>query len=518
MEKKISLDIPNEDEELKDLMSNNKEDLNVDIIEKSIGVLGRWHIAIYLAVILCKLPALWQQLSIVVLAPPTNFTCIDNVTDKCSPNCSSIVFDRSVFTQTIQMEWNLICSRSQLPNLGQTIAMCGIIVGNFIFGTLSDKYGRRNPLICGVILQLISSTAAAFAPWFWLFVILRFIAAIATGGIMVTSFVLIMELVGAKWRTQLGIICNVPYDLGQPSLALIAYFFRDWHHIQLAITLPGLVLLSYYWIVPESPRWLLTTKQPEKAIEIMKRAAHCNKLPSNSIEEDVERFVRRKIVKQDKGKFFDLFRKGSMRLRTICICFNWFGCGVCFYGGAQYIGQLGGNIFLNITICGTLQLSGTLSAVWVTQYLDRRHTVMASNVLAGLSFFVISVVPNDLHWVKVLFASFGMYGMSLCFSTIYIYSAELFPTIIRNRGVAIGSISARIGSMIAPFIVGLALIKPWLPSIIFGITPPMCAILDYYLPETRGLKLPETFEDIEMLRETPQNLSKSQILVNKIQK
>ncbi|KAK5637824.1 hypothetical protein RI129_000198, partial [Pyrocoelia pectoralis] len=351
-------------------------------------------------------------------------------------------------------------------------------------------YGRRNPLICGVILQLISSTAAAFAPWFWLFVILRFIAAIATGGIMVTSFVLIMELVGAKWRTQLGIICNVPYDLGQPSLALIAYFFRDWHHIQLAITLPGLVLLSYYWIVPESPRWLLTTRQPEKAIEIMKRAAHCNKLPSNSIEEDVERFVRRKIVEQDKGKFFDLFRKGGMRLRTVCICFNWFACGVCFYGGAQYIGQLGGKFLL------------TSQFVEPFNYQEHYPQFGLQNTLTG-DIRVICVIWNVRN--------------GLMFFNYYIYSAELFPTVIRNRGVAIGSISARIGSMIAPFIVGLALIKPWLPSIIFGITPPTCAILDYYLPETRGLKLPETFEDIEMLRETPQRLSKSQILVNKIQ-
>ncbi|KAK5637823.1 hypothetical protein RI129_000197 [Pyrocoelia pectoralis] len=349
----------NEDGELKDLMTDDKEDPNVDIVEKSIGVLGRWHIAIYLAVMFGRVPGMWQQLSIIVIAPPINVTCVDNITDKCSTNCSDVIYDRSVFTETIQTQWNLICDKSQLPYLAQTITICGIMVGSFLFGMLSDKYGRRNPLIYGVILQLMSSGAIAFAPWFWLFVILRFTAAMAAGGVMITSFVLIMELIVAT---------IVSFDS--------IFLFRDWHHIQLAITLPCLLLLSYYWIVPESPRWLL------------------------------------------KGHFFDLFRRRNIRIRTICISVNWFVCGMCFYGGVQYIGQLGGNSFINITISALFQYQWN---VW--------------------------------------------YGYII--TTVYIYSAELFPTIIRNRGVAICSISARIGSMITPFIVGLAVIKPWLPSVNF---------------------------------------------------
>ncbi|KAK5650952.1 hypothetical protein RI129_001981 [Pyrocoelia pectoralis] len=447
---------------------------------------------------MCRVPGMWQQLSIIVIAPPINVTCVDNITDKCSTNCSDVIYDRSVFTETIQTQWNLICDKSQLPYLAQTITICGIMVGSFLFGMLSDKYGRRNPLIYGVILQLMSSGAIAFAPWFWLFVILRFTAAIATGGVMVTSFVLIMELIGVKWRTQLGVICHVPYNLGQPSLALIAYFFRDWHHIQLAITLPCLLLLSYYWIVPESPRWLLATRKPDKAIEVMQKAAHCNKLQSNSIEGDVDKFMRKTVEKHEKGHFFDLFRRRNMRIRTICISTNWFVCGMCFYGGVQYIGQLGGNIFINITISGLFQLPGTLSAMWFTQYFGRRYTLIASNILTALFFLLISVVPSNLNLVITLLGSVGMFGMAISFTTAYIYSAELFPTIIRNRGVAICSISARIGSMITPFIVGLAVIKPWLPSVNFCIAPIFSAGLAYCLPETRGIKLPETFEDVDV--------------------
>lgn len=49
----------------------------------------------------------------------------------------------------------------------------------------------------------------------------------------------------------------------------------------------------------------------------------------------------------------DLFRTPNMRIRTICIAVNWLVCGICFYGVAQYVGRLAGNIFLNVAGSGT---------------------------------------------------------------------------------------------------------------------------------------------------------------------
>lgn len=49
-----------------------------------------------------------------------------------------------------------------------------------------NRCGRRGPLVAAVFIQLISGVATAFVPWFWLFCLLRFITALATGGTMVT--------------------------------------------------------------------------------------------------------------------------------------------------------------------------------------------------------------------------------------------------------------------------------------------------------------------------------------------
>lgn len=59
------------------------------------------------------------------------------------------------------------------------------------------------------------------------------------------------------------------------------------------------------------------------------------------------------------------------------------------------------------------------------------------------------------EWPKVALAAIGRVGTSLSFTTVYLYSGELFPTVVRNVGVGSASMNARIGSMIAPFITSI---------------------------------------------------------------
>lgn len=82
-------------------------------------------------------------MGIIFLAPPVQFSCIapDNLSDldKCDPRCLGHEFNRTVFTETIATEWDLVCDKAQLPNLSQTIFMLGILTGSVFFGTLADK-------------------------------------------------------------------------------------------------------------------------------------------------------------------------------------------------------------------------------------------------------------------------------------------------------------------------------------------------------------------------------------------
>lgn len=112
----------------------------LDPIQSAMGEFGRWHLIVCFAIFLLKFPVAWHQMSIIFMAPIVGFTCADkNITDQCSVECVEYDFDRSVFTETIQMTWDLVCDKKHLANLSQTIFMFGILVGNILFGTLADK-------------------------------------------------------------------------------------------------------------------------------------------------------------------------------------------------------------------------------------------------------------------------------------------------------------------------------------------------------------------------------------------
>lgn len=57
-----------------------------------------------------------------------------------------------------------------------------------------------------------------------------------------------------------------------------------------------------------------------------------------------------------------------------------------------------------------------------------------------------------VHWTVVGLSVLGKIGASTAFATIYLFSAELFPTVVRNSAMGVSSLSARIGGMISPYI------------------------------------------------------------------
>lgn len=237
-----------------------------------------------------------------------------------------------------------------------------------------------------------------------------------------------------------------------------------------------------------------------EAIAILKKAAKRNKLSTDSIEDDVKEYLAHKDLKEvehSKGNIIDLVRTPIMRMYTIAICFNWTVCGLCFFGVSQFIGQLGGNIFINVALSAIIQIPSTLFACWATKAWGRKKTLIAGNVVAGIALLLIGFVPSDPAWIKSTLSTIGMFGLALSFPTVYIYSGELFPTVVRNIGVGTSSMCARIGSMIAPFVATLVTVEVWIPPVIFGIVPLVGALLCYKLPETLDCKLPDTIDEAE---------------------
>ena len=84
---------------------------------------------------------------------------------------------------------------------------------------------------------------------------------------------------------------------------------------------------------------------------------------------------------------------------------------------------------------------------------------------------------------------------------VYIHSGEIFPTTVRNSGMGLVSVAARVGGIMAPFIVSLGEFIPHLQFTVLGLMSLMGGLLNLRLPETAGRQLPDTITDLsDMLR------------------
>lgn len=83
-------------------------------------------------------------------------------------------------------------------------------------------------------------------------------------------------MVGPKKREMSGIILNYFYSVGEALVGLLFWICRDWVILQLIVSVPPLLFIGYYWIVPESVRWLLARKDYSKARKLIRKAAHVN--------------------------------------------------------------------------------------------------------------------------------------------------------------------------------------------------------------------------------------------------
>lgn len=469
-----------------------------DPLQKVMSHFGKWHFFIFILLSLAKFPAAWHQMSIIFLAPPPEFQCIDPSIEKCSTNCQAHEFNRTVFEETIITDWDLVCNQDGFAEASQSLSMFGILVGSLLFGWLADKFGRRRPLVIAIFLQVTSGIFTAFTPWFLLFCLLRFITTVATGGILVITFVLLMELMGERCRETISILYHVPFQLGYVILPVFSWLFPHWRHLQLFCSLLSVILITFYWWVPESPRWLLTAGRVEEAANILTNVSKSNGLSTSNIRNDLNDFVNNRsssAISTHHGRFTDLFRTPNMRKKTLCICFSWFACGLSYFGVAQYIGQSKGNIFKNVFLSGCIGIIGNFLPLLLMGPIGRRNTLVLTTFTAGVCMILVAVFPS---W-QVELASVALVGISSGFCTVYLYSGELFPTVVRNVGVGLGSVLARIGPMLAPFIIRLNVFAYYLPPIFLGIVPMISALFLLLLPETRGKPLPETIEEGEIV-------------------
>ena len=131
-------------------------------------------------------------------------------------------------------------------------------LGALLFGLLSDRYGRRIPLMANVIYFSIIELLCGFAPNFRVFLVLRALFGIGMGGEWGVGASLAMEAAPARLRGILSGILQSGYSIGYLLAAIAARFLLPvwgWRPMFWVGALPALLALYIRSKVPESEAW-----------------------------------------------------------------------------------------------------------------------------------------------------------------------------------------------------------------------------------------------------------------------
>ncbi|XP_071372105.1 solute carrier family 22 member 6 [Centroberyx affinis] len=410
-------------------------------------------------------------------------------------------YNMTEMTSTIISDWHLVCDLRPLKEMGQTVYMGGVLVGAMVFGSLSDRYGRRILLLISNLLMAVGGTCAAFSTSFSLFCLFRFVCGMALSGLGLNSFSLIVEWIPTRVRTVVGTGTGYCYTMGQLILAAIAYFIRDWRWLTLAVSLPFYVSFLYSWWFLESARWLVLNNKSEQAIKNLKSVARVNGRCEEGDKIDIEMLQEsmKKEMSCSRGNYsiLDLLRTPTMRKMTICLSAVWLSTSFAYYGLAMDLQKFGVDIYLIQVIFGAVDIPAKVVITVSMSFYGRRLSQCAALILSGVTILANLLVPYEQQTVRTCLAVIGKGCLAASFNCCYLYAGELFPTVIRQNGMGWVSMTARVGAMVAPMVLLAGDYIAWLPGLIYGAAPILSGVAAIFLPETLGSPLPDTIQDVE---------------------
>nr|XP_058946475.1 solute carrier family 22 member 15-like [Pocillopora verrucosa] len=486
--------------------------LTTDTFFERIGSFGRFQIALNLFFNLCSL--FWWAVPVTIMvfiASEPNWKCVNNSTcpftdsisiidERYNHRCNILRKDwrfEDDFTSVVT-EFDLVCARSYLGFVSTSGIFAGFLVGSIAISILSDMFGRKRPLfICGFFCWLFNFVSA-FAPTFWFFVLCRSIVGFMLAGYSIPMFVLAMEFSGIRHRGAAGALVWTGIAVGSQALAGCAYAIRDWRLLTIVTGAPGSILIGGWFFTPESIRWLLKKGRETEARDILSKVAKVN---GKSMPEEALHLPKDERIRL--GDFPDLFMSDGMIHRTLGSWLMWFAVSFISYATAFSAPFIGGNVYINVVVAAVDGLIAyPLSAVLAVRF-RRKFIIVVSFILSAagaIGALLLSDNDDDNGYLigKILMSMVvARLAVAIAFTLIHIFTAEMFPTTLRNVAMGTSTAAARVSAFFAPYSMLLTTVHRLLPFGLMAVLALAAAFVCLSLPETQNQPTMENlFQDI----------------------
>jgi MFS transporter, putative metabolite:H+ symporter len=382
-----------------------------------------------------------------------------------------------------------------------SIANFGQAIGALTFGWVAERIGRVPAARITIALYAAMSFACAFAQnydqLFWF----RFVEGIGLGGEIPVASTYISEILRAERRGGTFLAYQMIFPVGLLGAAVagawvVPSFGWQWMFIMGAV--PAVLALTLRQFCPESPRWL---------------AAKGRLRDADAVLTNIERIVSRNGARplppaneigtppaETASRWQELFQ-GRYLSRTLLVWLLWASVYIISYGLSGWIPTIYREVFhlslqqsLNYAIATPAgSVIGSLVCALLIDWTGRRLWFIGSFLLLAAGLIQLWVVGASTPLGMLIGYGFcSMWTGSIAMS-VFLYTAEIYPTRMRAIGVAWASFWLRAAATIGPLIVGVALPRLGINGLflLFSVFALVGCVAAIFMVETRKRVLEE---------------------------
>ncbi|KAK9889186.1 hypothetical protein WA026_004465 [Henosepilachna vigintioctopunctata] len=435
------------------------------------------------------------------------------------------VISMSFILPSAQCDLNL---NTQSKGWLNSIIFIGMMTGAYVWGSVADSLGRRKVLIVISFMNGLCIVASSFTQSFEVFMIFRFLNGAALGGSGPVIWSYFAEFQPKVKRGSMLSSMAAFWTLGNLFVAGLAWLvipaeigietdsfkYNSWRIFLLICSFPSFIVALLLFLLPESPKFLLTRGRAEEALKIFQRIYHTNTgkareeypvkelLVENNYPPRAVNLLKNPIKGKYKNMFLDimdnskqLFVSPILRFTVISITIN-FTFHIGYYGLMMWFPELFNRFdefsrFHNgqdATVCQVTDFvvnHGTLKEGSLCNDKIESAVFMESliTVAAAIPSNVVAVLGMD-RFGRKFFLVFSTLASGLCASSMsFVYNktqnlivsatfssviscgnaaldcliCEIFPTNLRATGVAVSMVAARLGGIIGNIVIATLL-------------------------------------------------------------
>jgi SP family galactose:H+ symporter-like MFS transporter len=358
-------------------------------------------------------------------------------------------YDTGVISGAILFIKNQFSLSATMEEIVVSSVLVGAVMGAALGGALTGRFGRRGMIILAGLIFTVSALGTALAPTVAWLIAARIVSGIAIGIASFISPMYIAELVPAKVRGSLVAVNMLAITSGIVVAYLVDYAFsgmHGWRYMFGLAAVPSIGLVIGMWLLPDSPRWLISKSKVEQARKILARARTSSDVGPEITE------IQKSMKQQGVGGMKGLFEP-SLRMPMIV------GLGLAVFQqitGINTVIYYAPTIFkfAGITATGPAILAGAgltmvmwvfhVLAIFLMDRVGRRPLLLVgvAGQIIGLAILGAAFQFPQLASFKSYVAIGGLVTYVACFGLgpiFWLLISEIYP--LKIRGAAMSAVT-----------------------------------------------------------------------------